>query len=133
MSTPAPSLDRPSTQNEVPTMVQPELNDPAMQMQGQKEDPNSIAALATKSQVQSGQAVADSRYDPKVERSGSGFLDYSPGIAKDNIKTRIIFFIAGLLLIVFICWYISPSNTFSGLRSICGFMPFNKMTRLFRR
>ncbi len=142
MSTPAPSLDRPAQQNEVPTMVQPELNDPAMQMSGQKEDPNSIASLATKSQVQQGQAVADSRYDPKVEPSGSNasggslkapFTDYSPGIAKDNIKTRIIFFIAGIILIIFICWYVSPSSTFSGLKSICGFVPFNKITRLFRR
>ena len=135
MSTPAPSLDRPAQQNEVPTMIQPELNDPAMQMAGQKEDPNSIASLATKSQVQQGQAVADSRYDPKVEPSGSKapFIDYSPGIAKDNIKTRIIFFIAGIILIVFLCWYVSPSSTFSGLKSICGFVPFNKITRLFRR
>lgn len=148
MSTPAPSMDRPPQQNEVPTMVQPELNDPAMQMSGQKEDPNSIASLATKSQVQQGQAVADSRYDPKVEPSGSGlqgtaspnasglqapFTDYSPGIAKDNIKTRIIFFIAGIILIIFLCWYVSPSSTFSGLKSICSFIPFNKITRLFRR
>ncbi len=105
MSTPASGLDRPQKQNEVTTMIQPQLNDPAMQMTGQKEDPNSIAALATKSQVQNGQAIADSRYDPKVEPSGSlkaPFLDYSPGIAKDNIKTRVIFFIAGLLLIVLI-------------------------------
>jgi hypothetical protein len=135
MSTPASSLDRPPQQNEVPTSIQPELNDPAMQMAGQKEDPNSIASLSAKSQIQQGQAVADSRYDPKVEPSGSKapFMDYSPGIAKDNIKTRIIFFIAGLLLIVFICWYVSPSNTFKGLQSLCGLGSLIKLPRLFRR
>ncbi len=138
MSTPASSMDRPPKQNEVPTMIEPQLNDPAMQMAGQNEDPNSIASLASKSQVQQGQAVADSRYDPKVEPSGSGgsktpFIDYSPGVAKDNIKTRIIFFIAGLILIVFICWYVSPSSTFKGLKSICSLGSLIKIPRLFRR
>jgi hypothetical protein len=125
-----------STERQVPTAVQPDLSDPAMQMKGQKEDPNSVASLNTKAQVLQAQSVADSRYDPKVPppSSTAPFLDFGNGeVAQDNIRTRIIFFIAGLILIVFICWYVNPKSTFKGLTSLCGFTSVIKLPRIFRR
>ncbi len=126
-----------TNERQVPTAVQPDLSDPAMQMQGQKEDPNSVASLNTKAQVLQAQSIADSRYDPPAPASGSSkapFLDFGgQGVAQDNIKTRVIFFIAGLLLIVFICWYVNPKSTFQGLKGICGFTSAIKLPRIFRR
>ncbi len=124
------------SERQVPTAVQPDLSDPAMQMPGQKEDPNSVASLNTKAQVMQAQSVADSRYDPPAPVSGSKapFLDFGgAGVAQDNIKTRVIFFIAGLLLIVFICWYVNPKSTSQGLKGICGFTSAIKLPRIFRR
>ena len=122
-----------SEQRAVPTMIQPDLSDPVMQMKGQKEDPDSIASLSTRAQVMQAQSMADSRYDPSVPSSGSPrtkapFLDFGAGqIAHDNIKTRITLFIAGLILILFICWYVNPKST------VCGLTSLIKLPSIFRR
>lgn len=128
--------------NQVPTMVQPDLSDPVMQMKGQKDDPNSVTSLNVRAQVLQAQAVADSKYDPPVPPSSGSttemFLDKSnnvmiAGIARDNISTRVIFFIAGLILIVFLCWYVSPKGTYKEFTSLCGFASGFKLPRIFRR
>lgn len=125
--------------NQVPIMVQPDLSDPVMQMKGQKEDPNSVASLNVRAQVLQAQAIADSKYDPPVPPPSGSTEPFTnnniliAGVAKDNIRTRIIFFIAGLILIVFLCWYVSPKGTYKEFSTLCGFVSGFKLPRIFRR
>ncbi len=119
----------PRALTEVPKQVQPVINSPEAQMPGVQNDPNSIAAIAKKAQVMQGQSITDSMYDPPLPPAGgsaSGFTNYGPGIAHDNMWSRIILFIVFLAIIYLV------ANLCSG-NSIRYIISKFKIPRLFRK
>ncbi len=117
----------PRALTEVPKQVQPVINSPEAQMPGVNNDPNSIAAIAKKAQVMQGQSITDSMYDPPLPPAGtSGFTNYGPGIAHDNMLSRLIMFIA-VLAIIYIVSVLCSGSSFSNI------IPKFKIPRLFRK
>ncbi len=120
----------PRALTEVPKQVQPVINSPEAQMPGVQNDPNSIAAIAKKAQVLQGQSITDSMYDPPLPPpaggTASGFTNYGPGIARDNMWSRIILFITFLAIIYLIATLCSGNS----IRYIISKF---KIPRLFRK
>ncbi len=126
---PASPENPPRAVSSVPRQMQPELNSPELQMRGQLEDPNSIAAITRRSQVQQAQAVTDSEFDPPVPpaRKVSGFAD-GPSVDYSDM-TRWCCFICAILLLLLICWLVAGDCSWKKMMAILkGF----KMPRLFR-
>jgi hypothetical protein len=120
----------PRALTEVPKQVQPIINSPEAQMPGVQNDPNSVASIAKKAQVLQGQSITDSMYDPPLPppagTSASGFTNYGPGVAHDNLWSRIILFIAFLAIIYLVATLCSKG-------SINTIIPKFKIPRLFRK
>jgi hypothetical protein len=139
MPIPAPpnGLAPPRQLKEVPNMVQPAANSIEAQMPGVTSDPGNISSLQKQADIINGQGLADSLYDPPVpppeKTIKSGFTDMRAGIANDNLITRICCFIAGLLIIILICYTIKCggfSNMFKARGR--GLTSLFKMPVLFR-
>ncbi len=126
---PASPEDPPRAVSSVPRQLQPELNSPEMQMRGQLDDPNSVAALSRRAQVQQAQAVTDGEFDPPVPpaRKVSGFQDmYHPDYTD---MTRWVCFICAILLLLLICWIVAGDCSW---KKMMGIVKGFKITRLFR-
>ncbi len=137
MSIPAPpnGLAPPRPRNEVPRMIQPAANSIDAQMPGAKSDSGNVSNIQKQADIINGQGVADSLYDPPVPppESSSGFTDMKAGIATDNIMMRICCFIAGLLIIILICYTIHCGGFSNMIKSRGrGLSSLFKMPRLFR-
>jgi len=119
----------PRAVSSVPRQVQPDLNSPEMQMRGEIEDPNSIAALTRRAQVQQAQTITDSEFDPPVPpaRKVSGFVNGPEPDFTD--MTRWCCFICAILLLLLICWLVAGDCSWKKMIAVLkGF----KMPRLFR-
>ncbi len=139
MPSPSPpnGLAPPRPRNEVPTMIQPSANSIEAQMPGASSDSGNISSLQKQADIINGQGLADSLYDPPVPPPEkfikSGFVDMHAGIANDNLMTRICCFLAGLLIIILICYSIKCggfSNMFKARGR--GLTSLFKMPVLFR-
>ncbi len=98
-------------------------------MRGQLEDPNSVAALSRRAQVQQAQAVTDSEFDPPVPpaRKVSGFQDMSRPDYSD--MTRWCCFICAIMLLLLVCWIAAGDCSW---KKMMGIVKGFKMPRLFR-
>jgi hypothetical protein len=127
---PASPEDPPRAVSSVPRQVQPELNSPEMQMRGEVEDPNSIAAISRRAQVQQAQTITDSEFDPPVPpaRKVSGFVN-GPFTTDYTDMTRWCCFICAIILLLLICWLVAGDCSWKKMMAVLkGF----KMPRLFR-
>ena len=103
---PASPENPPRAVSSVPRQVQPELNSPEMQMQGETNDPNSIAAISRRAQVQQAQSLTDSEFDPPLPppRKVSGFVDGPSYMTDCYNSTRWLCFFFAIALLLLICW-----------------------------
>lgn len=128
---PASPESPPRALSSVPREVQPELNSPEMQMRGEINDPNSIAAISRRAQVQQAQSVTDSEFDPPLPppRKVSGFVDGPSYMTDCYNSTRWLCFLFAIALIVLLFWFMAAGGD---CKKMMGIVRQFKMPRLFR-
>ncbi len=126
---PASPENPPRAVSSVPRQIQPELNSPEAQMRGELSDPNSIAAISRRAQIQQAQSVTDSEFDPPIPppRKVSGFED-GPN---ENLRdlTHWLCFFSAMLMLLIICWIAAGEGSW---KKMLGILKTFKITRLFR-
>ncbi len=128
---PASPENPPRALSSVPREVQPELNSPEMQMRGEIDDPNSIAAISRRAQVQQAQSITDSEFDPPLPppRNVSGFVDGPSYMLDCYNSTRWLCFLIAIVLILLVFWLMAAGGNF---KKMIGMVKQFKMPRLFR-
>ncbi len=98
-------------------------------MRGELSDPNSIAAISRRAQIQQAQSVTDSEFDPPIPppRKVSGFED-GPN---ENLRdlTHWLCFFSAMLMLLIICWIAAGEGSW---KKMLGILKTFKITRLFR-
>lgn len=128
---PASPENPPRAHSSVPREIQPELNSPEMQMRGEVNDPNSIAAISRRSQVQQAQSLTDSEFDPPVPppRKVSGFVDGPSYMTDCYNSTRWTCFIIAIALLLLVFWIMAAGGDW---RKMIALLRQFKIPRLFR-